>query len=281
MQYMLVHQYSLLSRGTRTEQHYLRINTTYDMSATSSTQQLVGIVRAIFFNALELFVRAAAGLRGTYPNIVPPITGRARVQMRMYTREGSNNIESDPSFMPDMFTGGVVTRIVRYDQLTLQMILEILLDKIQSAETWILDEDTVIVFTLVRVRAGGGKTKFLGELNKSKSVVSFQRDSMCAARAMVYWNARAYQAQTDFRLVRIMRLPMQKQLALALHAKSTVPIRPEGVSFSDLDKFADAMQMQVFVIDDYSVTGRTFEYRTPNVYDHKCVLYYEDAGAGK
>jgi hypothetical protein len=293
----LMHQYSLWGGATRTEQHYFRMRSFHDMNAMTGPAEVLSTIEDIFRQvrclcvcvllqkgylpvkqALSIF-QAVANAFASSPltqGRIAPMAPGDYVQFRMYTRRGDGDIGNNPTYVQAMVTGGIVTSLLRWGDLTLGLLMALLTDKFQSAETWVLDGNTVIVVTVVRAIHGAGRTVFTGDLNHCQSVVHMRRDTFCAARALVYLRARLFGTTSDLKRVRCFTRKAQYDDASALQARCGIPVNERGVSVTDLDKFASELETQIFVVDDYSVRSCEFMYKTGTVFEKKCVLYYED-----
>lgn len=272
----VTHQYSLYSEGTKVESHYFRLNRMYDMRG-ADRDFVYDTVQQVFSDVIQCFHTVTQALQGNQPGLFGDMNQSAHLQFRLYNR--SDNINTNnPSYVQEAVTGGLVTPMLRGSELTVDFLMDVLSKKITSAENWVLDYNTVLVITAVRSRAGGARVPFLGDLNTSKSVVTMKRDSMCAARSLVLLRARLYGTAKDMNAVSKFNSAQQKIQALELHQLAGVEVRPIGVTFTDLEKFADVLQAQIFVVDDLSTVQKGFCYTTAHKQSKKYVLYFEDRG---
>ena len=158
------------------------------------------------------------------------------------------------------------------------MLCQILTDKFQSAEEWTIDINTVFIITIVRTRRGGARKQWNGNINSTRSIINMKDDAMCAARSLVHLQAKEQSMNYD--LVKGHGSALQKERATALHHSAAVPIRPDGVTFNNLNSFAEVLQAQVCVIDEVSVLTKCFTYKTRVKYDRKYILYYSGIRPG-
>lgn len=309
--FRLFHQFSVYAQHVGVETHYFRF-APVDPNMQWHTQRQPNLSAAANNNAIQrrqrLFQRLIELFRNTLPvvtnafngqfagqgaqaaaNQIPPINNQAWVQFRMFNRGGGNAAVGTPVINALNYLGGFITPLMRLVHLTLQAILNHLDSVVQSGDVWEIDVNTVFVFTVIRPRGGsraprgmwGGmrKLKFNGDPSSSRAVMNMMRDSLCASRALVMLCARFWGTKEDFKLVGRFCLPEQKRRALALHATTGVPVQEKGVCFEDLDKFADALDVQVYVVDIYSLQDRDFCYVTGVDRERKVCLWYEDPDA--
>lgn len=120
----------------------------------------------------------------------------------------------------------------------------------QSGKEIKIDESLEIDVTTVRMPSGSGRTSVsnlaLSTLKKT-SVISIQNDDeICCARAIVVAKA-VIENDARLKLIRDGRKSLQRILAIELHSKAGVPLRPCGLP--EIKQFEEYLNIQIFVVD--------------------------------
>lgn len=308
--FRLFHQFSVYAQHVGVETHYFRFASAAPDNVKFYTQQQQNLTanqnaqvierrERVFSRLVELFqttipvvtlawntVFAGHGAQAQQRRI-PTMDNNAFVQFRMYNQAG--NVR-DPQVNAMTYLGGFITPMMTVGDLSVDSVLNNLDDLVQSGDVWEINSNTVFVFTLIRPRGGvmranrfrqGGmrKIKFSGDISTVRSIVSMRRDSLCAARSLVFLVEREWGTKESFQKVSRFALAQQRIQALALHAESGVPVKVSGVCFEDLEKFSDVLDIQVYVVDKYTIWDRDFCYVTGVDRDRKVALWYEDPDA--
>ena len=307
-------QYTLVSRGTDVEQHFFRFfggtralrhpdSGRYTVNQNKvQAEQVQARKELIHDTVVELFDSVIEVFKSTVDAQNPhPVRRRGtldvsfnqrslkptdKVQVRLMNRQAPGRSRIENPVVENSVTGGLISSVMLVNMLKGSTFAEIA-SKLQSAEHWVFDKNTVIVFTRVidmhghvaRLR-GAGRNTFRGDSHCSRAVACMQRDTMCAARALVYLHTQAFGTVKEFERVRKFGRGEQTTRANDLHTRAGVAKRSDGVSFEDLNAFARVLGVQILVVDEYSILSKAFTYRTSQVCETKLVLYYEDARDG-
>lgn len=310
--YRVEHQYSILeSVATMVETHYLRWRpirlrsmTVMNDSNPDNVEERNMVMKPLFEHAIQAFSEAADQAAEAWTkarggnsctilgrrNSVPPLALTDKVQFRMFNRIPGPTTGAGVGSVPVMtneteFRGGMITPMVPWVDVNADMIMRILTSMIQSREFWIVDVNTVFVFTVIRASASdvdrvnaryrfGQGPPVRANAAQMRSMVSPEQDSLCAARAIGLCYTREWDKHMYSQIKRSDRTP-QKKWAVDLHMKSGVPILPQGVSFEQLETFADFLKVQIFVTDHLTASDKEFCFVTSQNYEKNITLWYE------